>query len=58
MCNGFFRAYKYFQEAADLKHTKATEMVAMALLFGDHISQDIVRYEIVILSLHTYYKLR
>ncbi|KAI6055558.1 protein sel-1 homolog 1 [Marmota monax] len=34
-------AYRYLQKAASMNHTKALERVSYALLFGDHITQNI-----------------
>ena len=39
----YFRAYEYFDEAALLNHKKAMELVAEALLFGDHMEQNVTR---------------
>ena len=46
-----FRAYEYFQAAAQLGNVEAKEKVAMALLFGDHLPQNILKY------VHTSYEL-
>ena len=37
------RAYQLLEQAAELNHTKAREMVAMALLFGNHMRPNLVR---------------
>ena len=36
-----FRAYDNLRRAANLNHSAAMELVAMAYLFGDHLPQNI-----------------
>ena len=38
-----FRAYQLLEEAADMNHTSAMDKVAIAYLFGDHVSQNVSR---------------
>jgi hypothetical protein len=35
------RAYKYFEIASELNHTKSLEYVARGYLFGDYLDQNV-----------------